>query len=98
MAPEVFEAAMTEPWWSACSQLLAAVPAPWWLMAGATLVLWRCLDATVLIGRGWGWSCRLPVAGVCWDLILPVLWLRVWLARSVQWGGAKIKIFDHVPE
>ena len=75
-----------------------AVSMSWWFMAGATLVLWRCLDAMVLIGRGWGWSWRSPVAGVCWDLIWPVLWLRVWLARSVQWGGAKIKIFDRVPE
>jgi ceramide glucosyltransferase len=72
--------------------------APWWLVAAATLVVWRCLDAVVLVSRGWDWSWRSPIAGVCWDLMLPALWLRAWFARSVRWGGAEIKILGSVPE
>jgi ceramide glucosyltransferase len=74
------------------------LPAPWWSLAAVTLVAWRGLDAIVLIGKGWGWSWRSPIAGMCWDLILPILWLRVWLARSVQWGGADIKIPRSAPQ
>lgn len=71
---------------------------PWWLLPAATLVVWRCLDAIVLVGKGWGWSWRSPIAGICWDLMVPILWLRTWLARSVRWGGAEIKILGSVPE
>ena len=72
--------------------------APWWFLAAATLVIWRALDATVLICKGWGWSRMSLIAGFCWDMIVPIVWFRAWFTRSVRWGGAEIKIFGEVPE
>jgi ceramide glucosyltransferase len=72
--------------------------APWWFMAVPTLAAWRALDAVVLISKGWGWSWKSPVAGFCWDMIVVILWLRTWFARSVRWGGAEIKLLSRVSE
>ena len=75
-----------------------SVGAPWWFLAAATVVIWRVLDAIVLIGKGWGWSRLSLIAGLCWDMIVPIVWFCAWFARSVRWGGAEIKILGEVPE
>ena len=72
--------------------------APWWLLPAATVVIWRALDAILLICKGWGWSRISLISGCCWDMIVPIVWFRAWFVRSVRWGGAEIEIFDEVPE
>jgi ceramide glucosyltransferase len=63
-----------------------------WAVAAATLVLWLASDALVVAGRHWGWSWRLPLAGVCRELLIPGLWARAWSTRKVNWAGRPFEL------
>jgi hypothetical protein len=59
-----------------------------WLTAVGTLVFWLIGESLLVIFKGWGWSWKFPVAGLCREIIVPCLWARSWFSRQVQWGGS----------
>ena len=69
---------------------LLALPA--WLIAAATVASWLTLESLVVAAKGWGWSWRSPLAGLCRELIIPVLWSRAAFARRVRWAGLPFEL------
>lgn len=60
---------------------------PWWLIFGATLVGWVLLDLAFYAAKGWGWCWMSPLAGLCREVLIPLMWLRALLDRRVTWAG-----------
>jgi ceramide glucosyltransferase len=71
------------------AQLLALPP---WLIAAATVAGWLALESLVVAAKGWGWSWRFPLAGLCRELMIPVLWSRAMFARRVRWAGLPFEV------
>ncbi len=63
----------------------ASLGLPWLPLTLATLVGWLAGETFVVAVRGWGWSWRVPFAGLCRELLVVALWARAWFARKVQW-------------
>ncbi|HXP06027.1 MAG TPA: glycosyltransferase [Stellaceae bacterium] len=77
---------------SAVATIAGAIGAPLfglpaWLMAAATLVFWLALQSLVVALNSWGWSWRFPIASLCGEIIMPVLWARSWFLRNARWAG-----------
>lgn len=87
-----------EPFFSgAFAAVAGSIGAPfigidWWLMAAVTLAGRLSLETLFVAAKGWGWSWRFPLAGICRELLIPALWLRTWFAREVRWGGVPLDI------
>jgi ceramide glucosyltransferase len=60
---------------------------PSWLVFAATVAGWLLLESLAVAAKGWGWSWRFPLAGLCRELMIPVLWVRAMFARRVRWAG-----------
>jgi ceramide glucosyltransferase len=92
-----------EPFFSAgFATLTAAVAGPvlgmaWWTVAAATLSVWMASDTLVVLGRGWGWSWRFPLAGLCREALIIGLWLRAWASREVRWAGRPFDLKGEPP-
>jgi ceramide glucosyltransferase len=69
---------------------LLALPA--WLVAAVTVAGWLALESLVVAAKGWGWSWRFPLAGLCRELLIPVLWARAMFARRVHWAGLPFEV------
>jgi len=95
---------MEEPWafaaepFACClfTALAGAVAAPllqlpWWTIAAATIAGWLTLESLVVAANGWYWSWRFPVAGLCREFMIPVLWWRALFARGVRWAGMQLE-------
>lgn len=65
----------------------AVFGAPWWLMAAVTLGGWVSLDLGFFAAKGWGWSWTSPLAGLCREVLIPVMWLKALVDRKVTWAG-----------
>jgi len=61
---------------------------PAWLTAAGTLVFWLAEETVLVLLKGWGWSWKFPLAGLCREIIVPALWLRSWFSREVRWAGS----------
>lgn len=70
----------------------AAFGLPWWLMAGLTLLGWVSLDIIFFAAKGWGWSWTSPLAGLCREALIPVMWLKALLDRRVTWAGLPFEV------
>jgi hypothetical protein len=46
----------------------------------------------VVAAKGWGWSWRFPLAGLCRELLIPALWSRALIARDVHWAGHRFEV------
>lgn len=57
------------------------------LVAAATLIGWLASETMIVVAKGWGWSWRFPLAGLCREFLILALWLRAWFARKVHWAG-----------
>jgi ceramide glucosyltransferase len=92
-----------EPFFSALfATLSGALAAPalgtaWWAVGAATLAFWLASDALVVLGRGWGWSWRFPLAGLCREALIIGLWLRAWASREVRWTGRPFDLKGEPP-
>lgn len=65
----------------------AALGLPWWLTLGMTLLGWMLLDLVFYAAKGWGWGWMSPLAGLCREAIIPLMWLRALVDRRVTWAG-----------
>lgn len=59
-----------------------------WLAAAGTLVFWLTEETLLVLLKGWGWSWKFPLAGLCREIIVPSLWVRSWFSREVHWAGS----------
>jgi hypothetical protein len=62
------------------------------LVALATIAGWLALESVVAAAKDWGWSWRFPLAGLCRELLIPVLWARALVARDVRWAGHRFDL------
>lgn len=51
------------------------------------VVLWYGPEALLARRMGWHWSWRMFAAAPLRDLIIPVMWVRAWMADDVVWHG-----------
>lgn len=61
---------------------------PAWLIAAGTLAFWLAEETLLVTFKGWGWSWKFPLAGLCREIIVPALWVKSWFSRDVQWAGS----------
>lgn len=61
-------------------------------VAVATPVVWLVAETLVVAAKGWGWSCRYPLAWVCREFLLIALWARAWFSRKVHWAGQPFEV------
>jgi ceramide glucosyltransferase len=66
--------------------LVAALGLPLvsWLVP---LGIWYGAEAALVLGLGWHFGWRSPLAWMLRDLLLPVLWVLGWLGSGVTWRG-----------
>jgi ceramide glucosyltransferase len=87
-----------EPFFSAGFATLAGAAAGstlgivWWKAAAATLGFWLMSETIVVAARGWSWSWRFPLIGICCELLIIGLWARAWSARKVLWAGESFDV------
>jgi ceramide glucosyltransferase len=67
----------------------AALGLSWWMLPLATVLGWLAIESAAVALKGWGWSWKYPLATLARELLIPVLWLRAWIARSVRWHGIR---------
>ena len=94
---------LVEPFFSAGFATLAGAAAgptlgiAWWQLAVATLAFWLASETVIVAGQGWGWSWRLPLAGICREFLMIGVWARAWFTRKVRWAGVPIDLTEHHP-
>ena len=81
--------------------LAAILAAPYlgvtpWAAALATIALWLVSEAVIVLGNGWGWSWRSPLAALCREPLQFAMWLRTWSTRKVQWHGSTFDLSGSV--
>jgi ceramide glucosyltransferase len=63
-----------------------------WFVAAATSAAWLAGESMLAAAKGWGWSWRFPLAGICREFLIVALWVRAWFTRKVQWHGRRFEV------
>ena len=87
---------IVEPFFAGlCAMLLAFVAAPHfgiepWVLAGLTLIGWYCVENIFLALKKW--PLFSPLAWLCRECLIVLLWLRAWSTRDVVWAGQRMDV------
>ncbi len=58
-----------------------------WLPAIGTVLVWMTAELFLSAIKGWGLSWKSPLAIICSELMLPIIWFKAFTVRKLFWGG-----------